>query len=70
MSDVGERAHMEVGAGQMPFKDILEKLKNVQGYGLLLETILTLENDIIIRNPLKATRNSIDFIKANIEKEL
>jgi sugar phosphate isomerase/epimerase len=67
LSDVGERAHMELGLGQIPFSDLLGKLKMTGCYGLLLESLLTMEGDIVLRNPTRATRNSIDFIRSHIE---
>lgn len=70
LSDVSERAHLELGVGQMPFDEILGNLKKTACYGLLLETLLTMENEIILRNPVKATRNSIDFIRSHIEQEV
>jgi sugar phosphate isomerase/epimerase len=63
ISDLGERAHMELGCGKIPFQKIIRNLKKFDMYGLCFETLLTIENELIIRNPLIATKNSIDYLK-------
>jgi len=67
LSDVRERAHLELGAGALPVANIISRLKHTNCYGLLLETLLVQNADSVFRDPAKATRNSISFLRNSVE---
>ncbi len=67
ISDKGERPHMQIGTGSINFKKILKDLKEMPVYGILSEAILTYDNELIIRHPLKATQESVNYLRKVIE---
>ncbi len=64
VSDFGERPHMQLGHGKIPYSKIMRNIRELDGR-IVVETLLSVENELIFRNPKLATEKSLEYLKNN-----
>ena len=62
ISDFGERPHMQLGFGKIPFSKIMRNVKDFDSR-IVIDTLLSVENELIFRNPKFAVEKSIEYLK-------
>tara|TARA_B100001971_G_C18021732_1_gene447789 strand:- start:213 stop:755 length:543 start_codon:yes stop_codon:yes gene_type:complete len=64
LSDFGERPHMQLGFGKVPYSKIMRNVREFEPF-VVLDPVLSVENELIFRNPKYALERSLDYLKNN-----
>tara|TARA_Y100000310_G_scaffold229539_1_gene231979 strand:- start:737 stop:1516 length:780 start_codon:yes stop_codon:yes gene_type:complete len=64
LSDFGERPHMQLGFGKVPYSKIMRNIREFEPF-VVLDPVLSVENELIFRNPKYALERSLDYLKNN-----
>ena len=64
ISDFGERPHMQLGFGKIPYSKIMRNVRQFEP-SLVVDTLLSVENELILRNPKLSIEKSIEYLKNN-----
>ncbi len=62
ISDLGERPHMQLGFGKIPYPKIIRNIREFEPF-IVVDALLSVENELVARNPKAAIEKSLEYLK-------